>query len=300
LRFEGVSVARWVGVSPRMSAKYFLTPDLALTGAASRHAQWLHSLRREDVPFRAFELWMASDQNIPVASATHVVAGLERWFPSSRVVRVETFWKGYDHLAEPDPADDPARRGDEVRPVTGGTYGIDLFVRQLEGARFGGWLAYSYGVAKRRQGVQQFFPTQDRRHNLNVVATWRFRRETRLAGRFALATGIPYTPIVGEIVRRGYDASSGYWDTGVLEPQNEPLGGSRNAGRFPLYHRLDLSIERTFQKGDARITPSLQLLNVYNRQNVFTYLFDYRSLPPTRESVSQLPILPTIGLTVAF
>ena len=300
LRFEGVSVARWVGVSPRLSAKYFLTPDLALTAAASRHAQWMHSLQREDVPLRAFEMWIASDAHIPVATATHLVAGIERWVPSSRVIRVETFWKGYDNLAEPDPSDDPGRRGDEVRPVEGGTYGADLFVRQLEGARFGGWLAYTYAVAKRRQGTQHFFPTQDRRHNLNVVTTYRLRGETRLAGRFGLASGTPYTPIAGEIVRRGYDPSSGYWDTGVPTARNEPVGAARNSGRYPLYHRLDLSIERTFRKGDARITPSLQLLNVYNRQNVFAYFFDYRSLPATRESVSQLPILPTIGLTVAF
>jgi len=300
LRFEGVSVARWVGFSPRISMKYFVTPDLAVTGAATRHAQWMHSLRREDVPFRPFELWIASDQNIPVASATHLVAGLERWPGSSRVVRAELFWKGYSDLGEPDPADDPARRGDEVRPIGGGTYGIDLFVRQLEGARFGGWLAYTYAVATRHHGAERFFPTQDRRHNLNVVATYRAPREVRLAGRFGVASGTPYTPIVGEIVRRGHDPGSGFWDTGTLEPVTEPVGGSRNSGRYPLYHRLDLSVERTFRKGDARITPSLQLLNVYNRQNVFTYLFDYRSLPPTRESVSQLPILPTIGLTVAF
>lgn len=300
LRFEGASIVRWVGLSPRLSAKYFLAPDFALTGAASRHSQSMHSLNREDVPFRAFELWMASDQHIPVASATHLVAGVEKWLGTSRVIRAEGFWKGYSNLAEPDPANDPSRRGDEVRPVQGGTYGIDLYVRQLEAERLGGWLAYTWAVAKRQQGSERFFPTQDRRHNLNVVATYRAVRGTKIAAHFGVASGTPYTPIVGELVRRTSDPTTGYWDTGTLGSVYEPVGGPRNSGRYPLYHRLDLSIERTIRKGDARITPSLQLLNVYNHQNVFTYRYDFRSLPATRESVSQLPILPTIGLTVAF
>ncbi len=301
IRVEGVSIAKWVGVSPRISLKYFVRPDFALTGAAARHAQWMHSLRHEDVSFRAFELWTASNRDIPVATANHLVAGFEA-IPgsSSRLVRAEAFWKGYSNLTEPDPADDPSRQGDEVRSIEGGVYGVDLFLRQLEGERAGGWIAYTYSVATRRQGSQRFFPTQDRRHNLNVVGSYRGPRQLRFSGHLGFATGTPYTPIVGEIVRRSHDPVTGYWETGVTEPETQPLGTTRNGGRLPLYHRVDLGVERTFRKGDARITPSLHLINLYNRQNVFSYLYDYQSTPPTREAVSQLPLLPTIGLTVAF
>ena len=300
LRFEGVSVAKWFGVSPRLSAKYFLNPDLALTGAVSRHAQWLHSLRRDDVSFSAFELWVASDTHIPVSQATHLVAGVEAMPSESRLIRAEAFWKGYTDLAEPDPSDDPARRGDEVRAVEGGTYGIDLFIRQLDGERLGGWVAYTWSVAKRRQGDHSFFPSQDRRHNLNIVANYQAPAQLRIGAHLGFATGTPYTPIVGEIVRRTRDPSTGYWETGSVDPETQPHGAPRNGARFPVYHRIDLSVERTFRKGDARITPSLSLVNAYNRQNVFTYVYDYRTAPPTREAVSQLPLFPTLGLRVAF
>jgi hypothetical protein len=33
---------------------------------------------------------------------------------------------------------------------------------------------------------------------------------------------------------------------------------------------------------------------------VFIYTFDYASNPPTREASSQFPILPTLGVTIAF
>jgi hypothetical protein len=215
------------------------------------------------------------------------------------VVRAEAFWKGYGDLGEPDPRDDPVKRGDEVRPVSGDAYGLDISLRQNAGV-VRGWLAYTYALTSRKQGTESFFPAQDRRHNLNVVTTWAGPRATQFAARFGLATGTPYTPIIGQIVRRHHDPVSGYWETGGSPREVEPVGGRRNGARYPAYHRLDLSAERSFRKGDATLTPSLQLLNVYNRRNVFAYVYEYGTLPPTREAVSQLPLLPTIGLKVEF
>jgi hypothetical protein len=42
--------------------------------------------------------------------------------------------------------------------------------------------------------------------------------------------------------------------------------------------------------------PYLQLINAYNRRNVWVYTFNYDRSPPTRTGLSQLPMLPTIGV----
>ena len=76
--------------------------------------------------------------------------------------------------------------------------------------------------------------------------------------------------------------------------------GERNAERYPAYHRLDLSLRRTFQRSWGEWTPYLQVLNAYNRRNVLWYYYNYDQAPPTRSGLSMFPILPAIGVEMSF
>jgi hypothetical protein len=40
----------------------------------------------------------------------------------------------------------------------------------------------------------------------------------------------------------------------------------------------------------------VNIINLYNRQNVFAYTYDFGSVPPVRSGWSQLPVVPTIGV----
>jgi hypothetical protein len=302
VRGEAVSGTGWAGLSPRASVRVFVTPDLAITAAAGRYAQWLHALRNEDTPVRVFDFWVASDDLAPVATATHAVLGAERWWGNRRFVRVEGYGKRYSNVLQPDETDDPAVRGDEFSPIRGHSYGVDVLLRQVDGPRFGGWLAYGYSVSAREPVSRgdAYWPAQDRRHNLNVVASYHTGARYQLSGRFGYGSGTPYTNIVGQIVRRTYDGPRNGWDTGVTERPLESIGGQRNAMRYPPFHRLDLGVSRAFTRGTVTYTPTVQLINAYNRRNTFTYAFDYSGNPPTRRAISQFPFLPSVGLTVDF
>ena len=122
----------------------------------------------------------------------------------------------------------------------------------------------------------------------------------RIGARFGFATGSPYTPIVGQIVRRVYDPSLDRWGTGDPALYREPIGGARNSARFPPTHRLDLDVSREVLRRGATISPYVSVANAYNAQNVFVYLYDYSSDNPTRRAISQFPILPSAGLRIAF
>jgi hypothetical protein len=300
VRAEQVSEADWTGISPRVALKYFLTPDVAITAAGGRYAQWMHAVRDEDLPVRIFDFWVSADEHIPVSMATHGVLGTEAWLSETRYLRVEAFIKEYDRLLEPDPADDPTIRGDEFRDVEGRSYGIDVLVRQLEVGPISGWLAYTFTMNERIKDGDEYAPAQDRRHNLNLIATYRTRGNYILSGRFGFGTGTPFTPIVGQLVRRVYDPVRHSWDPAGAERQTNVIGGERNTERYPTYHRLDLAVSRPFIKPRVTITPYLQLVNAYNRRNVWIYQFDYEDNPPTSEAISQFPILPTLGVTVEW
>jgi hypothetical protein len=300
VRGEQVGDAGWSGISPRLALKYFLTPDVALTAAGGQYAQWMHAVRDEDLPVRIFDFWVSADEHIPVSKATHAILGAEGWLGTSRFVRVEAFLKEYDRLLEPDPADDPTIRGDEFRDVEGRSWGFDVLVRQLDAGPLSGWLAYTFTMNDRTKDGEEYEPAQDRRHNLNLVATWRTRGNYVLSGRFGFGTGTPYTPIVGQLVRRVYDPVRQIWGPAGAERQTNVIGGDRNSERYPAYHRLDFAISRPIVRERTTVTPYLQIVNAYNRRNVWIYQFDYEDNPPTSEAISQFPILPTIGVTVEW
>jgi hypothetical protein len=299
VRAEHVSGRDWTGISPRLSAKYFINRDLAVSAAVGRYAQWMHSLNREDIPVRIFDFWVASDKYTPVSEATHAVLGLEKWLGPLRFARVEAWAKDYDHLLEQNTADDPGIRGDEWLVSTGRSYGVDLLMRQLEIGTFGGWLAYTYSVSTRSRDSLTYWPGHDRRHNLNLVGTWKPGNRYVFSARFGLATGTPYTDIVGQVMRRVYDVHTHTYQN-VSEIAREPLGGDHNGSRLPIFQRLDLGVSRNMQWRGLQITPYLSVVNAYNAKNVFIYSFDYTTNPPTRAAESQFPLLPSLGMTVSF
>jgi hypothetical protein len=300
LRAEHLDSRSWSGLSPRASAKYFVNPDLAVSVAGGSYRQWLHSLNREDIPVRIFDFWVASDPYVEVSSATHLVLGVERWMGPSRFFRVEGWLKRYDHLLEQNTADDPARRGDEFVDAQGTSYGADLVLRQLDVGPFSGWLSYTYGVSLRDRDSVGYWPGHDRRHNVNLVGTWRAGRRYTFGARLGVASGTPYSDIVGQVIRRVYDPATHDYGGGGFADQREPLGGAHNASRYPLFQRLDLSVSRAGRWRGMQVVPYLSVVNAYNARNVFIYTFDYTHNPPSREASSQFPILPSLGLTVAF
>jgi carboxypeptidase family protein/TonB-dependent receptor-like protein len=298
LRAEGLTGRDWAALSPRVSLKYFATPRLALTAAAGRVTQWQHSLAG-DGPMRYFEVWIASDSFIPVATAWHWVAGAERRVGDAGSVRLEGYYKRYERVMEANWSEDPQRRGDEFFAAEGRSYGLDLLARWQPMTGVAGWITYSYGVSSRWRDSLRWAPGHDRRHDLDVVATWRLAKY-RLGARFGFATGTPYTPIVGEIARRVYDPSRDHWGTGDPRIFTESLGGPRNGARFPPTQRLDLDASREFHVRGATVTPYVSVVNAYNAKNVFIYLYEYSTDLPTRRAISQFPILPSLGVRVGF
>jgi hypothetical protein len=109
LRGEALSTRQWAALSPRLSVKFFATPSLAVTAAAGRVTQWMQSLAG-DGPLRYFDIWIASDSFIPVATAWQYVAGVERR-QGAASVRVEAYLKNYDRVLQANWSEDPSRRG---------------------------------------------------------------------------------------------------------------------------------------------------------------------------------------------
>jgi TonB-dependent receptor-like protein len=300
-RIDAVSGQPLGGVSPRLSVKYFLRPNLALTAATGVYRQWIHSLGREEEPVEPLQFWIGSDTTRPVSRARDAVLGLERWMTPARFIHIEGFYKRYDDLLVPNPFSDPIVRGDEFNVVGGSSYGADLLLRQLDiGGPFSGWLAYSYGVSTRvTADGERYFPVQDRRHDVNAVGSWRAGRYL-LGARFHVASGAPYTPVLGAFIQSQYDPIIRRW---VIDPDvntQASIAGAHNSARVPWYGRLDVSVKRVAHLRGATVTPYFSIVNVLNMHNPAAYLFDFGRQPPRRASFPNLPFVPTFGVSVAY
>lgn len=178
----------------------------------------------------------------------------------------------------------------------GYSYGVD-FLAKYESKRLFVWLAYSLAWVKRNDGTQIYPPHFDRRHNVNVSASYSFGKKLNweVSARFNLGSGFPFTRTSGF-----------YEDLQLNQGINTNITGENgsvgvlyetklNNGRLPIYHRVDIGLKKKWQIGKRiQIELNLGLSNVYNRNNLF-YINRV-----TQEKIYQLPILPSLGFSFKF
>ncbi len=279
-------------LSPRLGLKAFITQDFAVTGAVGRFYQPIHSIRDPAVPITVFEYWIGADDVTPVARSDHAIVGLERWLGSSLSVSIEGFAKSFENIAIQNEADDPKIRGDEFIPATGYAHGFDVMIRKY-GGKYSGWVSYSYVKAERELATGEVYaPSHDRRHTLDIVVEGKGPFGSSMGVRLGYGSPLPYTGIVGQWLHREYNAELHAFDWF----EDEAISTTRNGERFPYYSRLDVLFRWEFEKWGGTWRPFLQIVNVFNRTNVWVYSFNYNVSPPTRTGYSQLPFFPTIGV----
>jgi hypothetical protein len=296
-------------VQPRLAAKRFIGGrDFAVRAAVGRYAQFMHSLRDEELPL-GIDVWVLSGARAPVVVSDQVQTGIEgfagAWYGS-----LEGYYRWFDGVAANNPAEDPNDPLDDLVAGTGQSYGADLHIRREEG-RIRPMLAVSWLKAwrefpDRATGVEpapliRYAPVFDRRLDVDLVVQ-AMVRDYEIGIRWNVGTGLPYTRPLGGYAYYDYSTQDGQWRLPQAADSTDiaVVLGPRNGERYPLYHRLDVGVRRTFVKGWGTLTPYLDVLNVYNRRNVLFYFYQYDRIPATRAGLSMFPVLPTAGLEVTF
>jgi hypothetical protein len=183
-----------------------------------------------------------------------------------------------------------------LQPADGEAYGGDIRAEFRRGATYAavtyGWAQVEYAATQTRYRLWygdetlRYQPPHDRRHQLTVllnapIAGFEF------SARWQFGSGLPYSRALGFDVFIPPDRAPD-----VFEDPGQPrvIYERPFNGRLPTYHRLDVSVERSFDLGPASLTAQLGAVNLYDRTNLFAFdVFTYRR-------VDQLPIMPTVGL----
>lgn len=293
--------------SPRIAVKRFFGDGRwAVRLAAGRYIQFLQSVREESLPI-ALDSWVLADHRAPPVVSRQFQGGVEGFFGADDgwFASAAGFHRNYDGLVARNWADDPQYQSDDLVGGTGRSLGAELLLRRTRGETTG-WVSVSVLKATRkfpetwdprdRSPMIEYAPAFDRRLAADLVVQRRLPWSVDGGLRWSFGTGLPHTRHVTYSVnpRRIIDLRPGGREQVVWL-------GPKNAERYPVHHRLDISLRKVIRKRWGVLTPYLNVLNVYNRRNVVFYEYDSNLFTrPSRRGWSLVPILPTLGLEVSF
>ncbi|MDP2388106.1 MAG: TonB-dependent receptor [Bacteroidota bacterium] len=243
--------------------------------------------------------------NTKLQKSVHAVGGVEFDLFKYFEINIEAYKKWFTHLTninrdkiyEDDPAHTsfPDAQKKDFIVETGWAKGLD-FVLKYDRKRFYIWTTYSLGFNKRWDGIREYNPIWDRRHNVNVVTSYTFGKKKRWEAnaRWNYGSGFPFTPTAGYYpklnlngdIDQDYTTSNG--SVGYIP-------GELNSKRLPQYHRLDLGVKFKYAWTDKILMEiNLGVSNAYDRANIF--YFDRI----TQKRKNQLPFLPNLNFNLTF
>ncbi|MFK8160855.1 MAG: carboxypeptidase regulatory-like domain-containing protein [Lewinella sp.] len=294
-----------ISPEPRLGLKYNATDNLRFKAAGGLYSQNLISTQNDLDIVNFFNGFLVGPERVifetdgvtptdnNLQSALHAVVGVEVDASDKLTFNVEGYYKGFNQLIELNRnkllASDP-----DFVTLDGVAYGGDISAEYRSGRIL---LAgnYSLGFVTRTDAIDEYPTSFDRRHNINAYGTYIFGGDNawEFGFRFNFGSAFPFTQTIGFVEDPDLSSNpvfpnilTGNGDLGVL------LSPDRNGGRLSDFHRLDLSLQRTFNFGDnARLEVTASVTNSYNRENIF-YVDRI-----TNERVNQLPILPSLNGT---
>jgi len=169
----------------------------------------------------------------------------------------------------------------------GHIYGAEVFLRWEQFKNFEGWVALTLQRSQRRDGPDEdpYWYDFDQPVILDVVASYDLPYGFRIGARWRYVSGNPDTPILDSI----YDAD---------EDSYFPISGQYNSDRLPNFHQLDIRVDKDFTFRRWKLTVYLDVMNVYNRKNPEStiYNFDYTE----KTFLFGLPLIPNLGVKAQF
>ncbi len=296
VRIHSFPSKRETYIEPRIRASYEVGPQ-RFSGAMGLYHQEIIGVSDRRDATSVFTAWAAVPKLSGVPGAVHLILGYNYRISRGLDVAVEGFRKWYSNLFIAEWTAFP-RLTTRIQPADGDVVGMDIRL-EYQTPKFYGQINYGLSSVKydaKQESLELWFgtakfrfrPAHDRRHQVNILASMKVKKFD-LTARWQFGSGLPYNRALG------FDGFV-LMDTAINvfgEPGDRRVIYERPFnGILPTYHRLDLSVERKFEAGGAKITLQGSILNAYDRSNIF-YLDVF-----TLQRADQLPFIPSFGIKI--
>ncbi|HLY95855.1 MAG: carboxypeptidase regulatory-like domain-containing protein [Sideroxydans sp.] len=241
---------------PRVGAEWEWSSQTMYTAGWGRHNQY---------PTGSQWVRVFGNPNLDHIRADHSVLGVRHKVDADWNWKAETYYKKLSNLVVNDPA------LNYINAASGKAYGLELLIRKEETSKLSGWFVLNLARSSRRNDVtgEAFRFQYDQPLNATLVGTYKLSEAWSFGMKWNYHSGTPYTPIVG--------TSGTYADGRPI-----PVYAAVNSGTLPVYHRLDLRVDRNYVFNRWKLNTYFELNNVYQRQNIVGYSYNgnYTSKEP--------------------
>ncbi|MGB6037561.1 MAG: TonB-dependent receptor, partial [Cryomorphaceae bacterium] len=322
LRLQYYASIRTLRPEPRLGVKYNITENLRLKAAFGMFSQNIISANSDRDVVNLFYGFLVGPEDLqdeitledgsvrevknPLQTAIHYIAGVEYDLTNRISVNLEGYFKDFTQLTNinrnkiyssrtQDPTVPDILKRDFI-VETGTAVGVDLTVG-YESRQIYIWTVFSVANVDRWDGVRTYDPVFDRNYNVNLVASYRFGKglDWEVNGRWNYGSGFPFTQNQGFFLQENFIGGLNTDITQTNSDEAQIQFAGLNDGRLPDYHRLDLTLKKTFKFSEnSSLETSFSVTNTYDRENIF---FVDRV---TGERVNQLPVLPSFGVLYSF
>ena len=320
LRLQVYASLSEVSPEPRLAVKYNVTDWFRVKAAGGFYSQNFIAANSDRDVVNLFYGFLSGQDDIPskfdgkeittkLQKAIHYIVGTEFDVFYNTTLNIEGYYKDFRQLTsmnrnqmytdESAPAGTPEILKKDFMVENGDAYGVDVSLKYEDG-RWYLWGTYSWAHVNRNyqdsEGYMKNYRTHyDRRHNVNVMATYTAGRKHLwdISLRWNFGSGFPFTQVTGFYEKLPYDNISfdPYTESGYLGL----LYGDINTGQLPSYHRLDFDVKRKFNiTENINLEANFSITNVYDQRNIF-----YVDVVST-QFIYQLPFMPSLGLTLSF
>ncbi|MFH5886151.1 carboxypeptidase-like regulatory domain-containing protein [Halalkalibaculum sp. DA3122] len=274
--------------------------DAALNLALGRYTQSLVGLSDTRDASSVFTAWMPAPVGTAKKESIHALMGWNQALGRGIHFTVEAYHKWLRNI----PVaiwSTLAEFTTDLGLANGRIYGSDIRL-ELNYHKWYGFLGYGYTWTEYQSAqdhfsiwfgepVQHYHPPHDRRHKLNGLMSMSLGAY-EFAFRWEFGTGVPFTRPIG------FDEIFFYNER--LPDLKRAFGTSRvilekpYQGRTPAYHRLDISLERSFRFKTASLALQIGAVNLYDNNNLFYYdVYTHRR-------VDQLPLAPYLSIKLGY
>jgi hypothetical protein len=258
--------------NPRLAAFWQITESTRLRGGVGLFSQ---------PPFFPESAETVGNSELDPNQSLHIGLGVDHEVSDGITLSLEGFYKDlWDRVVSTEGGVEPFFTNEGI----GRIYGMELAARiSPVGRRFFGYLSYTLSRSERRDrpGADWRLFDFDQTHILNIAGVYRLPRGWEVGATVRIVSGNPDTPVTGSI----YDANNDVYI---------PLSGAINSLRNPLFHRLDIRVEKTWTFDTWKLALFLDIQNAYNATNRegTIYNYDYSQ----SMAIPGLPIIPAIGI----
>ena len=292
---------------PRASVNLIVSKWLSVKASYSKTQQNIHLINFTDIGGEN-ALWLPATELAPPELAQQIAFGTEIIIFKHFNILVDGYYKKISNLLafEYGTIQDNAINweNNSIKNGIGKSYGVE-FIIKVKRKKFSTWLAYTYSKTTRQfdkinQGKEYLYDF-DKPHDIETYFSYNISDKIDFSLSWTFQSGRPISLPVSI-----YETIDGYNNlyNSDFTLQETQYFNSKNSFRMRPYHRLDFAISFKKIKNNHINVWSINIYNVYNRQNPYFYFFDTDT--ENGNTVKKLyqqslfPIIPSISYSFKF